>query len=84
MNKNEIKLIMTDEQEKYIRNKANESAIPMGVQVSSMLNEWYLKNKDKLDETDINNLMNLTIRLDDKTEKIYKLFIANMISNLIR
>ena len=84
MNKKIAHLIMTDEQVKYIRNKANESATPMSIEIRNMLHEWYLKNENRLDETDIDNIMNLNITLDDETERIYKLFIANMINNLLK
>ncbi|HBJ1651347.1 hypothetical protein HYH38_16155 [Clostridium botulinum] len=84
MNKKRAHLIMTDKQVDYIRSKASESNISMNMQIRNMLHEWYLKNKNRLDETDIDNIMNLNIELDDETERIYKLFIANMINNLIK
>lgn len=84
MNKNIGNFKMTEEQLKYIRNKANEKDTPISFQVRGMLNEWYLKNKDRLDENDTNNLVNLNITLDEETEKIYNLFIVDMMNNLIR
>lgn len=79
--------MMTREMEEHIRNKAKEYVIPVQeqlcpeeVQFRNIMDKWYSENKDRLENAEfcIHN-----IELDDKTLRIYKLFQADKLSQII-
>ena len=83
--KSTIRLIMTSKNKEEIDNKAIESGIYKSALIKNKLHEWYLKNKDKIDESDDSNILNYSFDIDDEeTARIYKLFMSNTIKNLIK
>lgn len=77
-----MKFIMTSKNKEELNNKAIESRILESSLIKNKLNEWYLRNKDRV-EKDNSDILNVSFNMDEETERIYKLFISDSMNNLI-
>ena len=83
MDRNTIKLLMTQEQFDKIREGAISNNMLISKSISIGLKNWYEKNKDRLKEDSKNKFQTITVHADEETEKIFQLYIADSVENLI-
>lgn len=77
-------LTISKETQNNIKEKAMlGEGISINAFVAKQINQWYLENKDRLEKLEDTDFINMTVNLDEKTEKIYKLFLNDNINNLI-
>lgn len=82
---NKMNFVMISRNREEIQNKSSELQILQSTFIKNKLNDWYLKNKDRLDELEESNssILNCSYPMDEETEKIYKIFIHDTIKKLI-
>lgn len=83
--KNAIRMIMTTKNKEELDNKAFELGMLKSVLIKRKLHEWYLKNKDTINESDDSNILNYSFEIEDEeTARLYKLFISNKMNELLK
>jgi hypothetical protein len=84
MSKETVQLTMTTEQMNKIKERSELDCMPISSLLASALKKWYEANKNQLDINQTqDHLLMCNFRVDEETEKIYKMFIQDTLKNLI-
>lgn len=83
MAKKIMSVIMTNKnKDQIVKQSSDRDALQTAV-MEDALKDWYLNNKEKIGELEEESIVHCDYKVDEETEKIYKLFIRESMKNLL-